>query len=81
MDKFYRKKCWAKETRYKEVDHKWLHMSGLQLPCREEAMPEKTHKGVSGVPFLGLGEVTQGVHFVHISQAIPHDLCTFPYVC
>lgn len=56
-------------------------MSGLQLPCREEAMPEKTHKGVSGVPFLGLGEVTQGVHFVHISQAIPHDLCTFPYVC
>ena len=34
--------------------------SGLQLPCREEEMPEKAYQGVPGVPFLDLGEVTQG---------------------
>lgn len=36
---------------------------------------------MSGVTFLDLGEVTQGVLSVHIYQAAPQDLCTFPYVC
>lgn len=78
MDEVHRKQCWAKAARYKGLDSEWLHVR-ITTTLQGRVMPEKTWQGVSSVPFLDLGEVTQGVHFVHVYQAVPHDLCTIPY--